>query len=118
MSKAAAGIGGGFCSVPLLLATAGAGAGAGAGVAAGEGESPATAFGDGGSGSGGLHVWHGSPQPVKLLGKKVKSANGEKSKAHLRERDLNSIVDKRKSKGGKEHASKQWQTQDFNLGYG
>jgi hypothetical protein len=37
MSKVAAGIGGGFCGVPLLLATAGAG-----GVAAGEGESPAT----------------------------------------------------------------------------
>jgi len=38
MSKAAAGIGGGFCGVPLLLATAGAGAG----LAAEGGESPAT----------------------------------------------------------------------------
>jgi len=40
MSKVAAGIGGGFCGVPLLLATAGAGAG----VAAGEGASPAAAL--------------------------------------------------------------------------
>jgi len=40
MSKAAAGIGGGFCGVPLLLATADTGAG----VAAGEGESPAAAL--------------------------------------------------------------------------
>jgi len=101
MSKVATGIGGGFCGVPLLLVTTGTGAG----VAAGEGESPATAFGDGGSGSGGLHVRHGSPQPVKLLGKKVKSAKlvGKKVKCtrSLRDWDLNSIVGKRKSKGEK-----------------
>jgi len=55
-------------------------------------------LGDGGSGSGGLHVRHGSPQPVKLLGKKVKSAKlvGKKVKCtrSLRDWDLNSIVDK------------------------
>ena len=97
MSKAAAGIGGGFCSVPLLLATVGAGAG----VAAGEGESPAAALVTAAAAAAGFTSGMVLLNPVKLVGKKLKSANGEKSKAHLREWDLNSIVDKRKSKGEK-----------------
>lgn len=41
---------------------------------------------------------------------------GGGGKVQFRGWDLNLIVDKRKSRG--EHASKQWQTQDLNLGYG
>ena len=92
MSKAAAGIGGGFCGVPLLLATAGAGAG--------EGKSPAAALVTAAAAAAGFTSGMVLLNPAKLVGKKLKSANGEKSKAHLREWDLNSIVDKRKSKGG------------------
>ena len=95
MSKAAAGIGGGFCGVPLLLATAGAGAG----VAA-EGESPAAALVTAAAGfTSGMVLLN----PAKLVGKKSKVSKtcGEKSIVHLREWDLNSIVGKRKSKGEK-----------------
>lgn len=103
MSKAAAGIGGGFCGVPLLLATTGAGAGAGAGVAAGEGESPAAALVTAVAAAAGFTSGMVLLNPAKLVGKKSKVSKtcGEKSKVHLREWDLNSIVDKRKSKGEK-----------------
>lgn len=68
MSKVAAGIGGGFCGVPLLLGTAGAGAG---GVAAGEGESPAAALATVAAAefTSGMVLLN----PAKLVGKKVKS---------------------------------------------
>jgi hypothetical protein len=81
MSKAAAGIGGGFCGVPLLLATAGTGAG----VAAGEGESPAAALATVAAAAAGFTSGMVLLNPAKLVGKKVKSANGEKSKVHLRD---------------------------------
>ena len=81
MSKAAAGIGGGFCGVPLLLATADTGAG----VAAGEGESPAAALATVAAAAAGFTSGMVLLNPEKLVGKKVKSANGEKNKEHLRD---------------------------------
>jgi len=103
MSKAAAGIGGGFCGVPLLLATAGAGAG----VAAGEGESPAATLATAAVAGAVAGFTSGMVllNTAKLVRKKVKSAKlvGEKVKCmrSLRDWDLNSIVNKRKSKGEK-----------------
>jgi hypothetical protein len=66
MSKAAAGIGGGFCGVPLLLATAGAGAG----LAAEGGESPATTLAT--AAAAGFMSCMVLFNPAKLVGKKSK----------------------------------------------
>ena len=64
MSKAAAGIGGGFCGVPLLLATAGAGAG--------EGKSPATALVTAAAAAAGFTSGMVLLNPAKLVGEKTK----------------------------------------------
>lgn len=64
MSKAAAGIGGGFCGVPLLLATAGAG------LAAEGGESPATTLAT--AAAAGFMSCMVLFNPAKLVGKKSK----------------------------------------------